>query len=276
MRSAFCSMFLAAVFAALAAGTACATLSAGSVDAVQSAGSAGAQTVRVFAAASLTEAFREIAALYREQNSGGHVEFNFAGSQMLRTQIEEGAGADVFASADRVQMEALKSKGLVGPDSVFARNRLVVVTPSESPKVKRLADLVRPGVRIVLADANVSVGGYTSEVLGRMNRAGPFGDDFLTRVMANVVSQEANVRGVLAKVSLDEVDAGFVYASDARMAHEKVVVLDVPDSMNVIAQYAIAVLAQSPRKMEAARFVALVVGPQGQAILAKRGFQPAE
>ncbi len=235
---------------------------------------AHAETVRVFAAASLTEAFQDIAALYREQNPGDEVEFNFAGSQVLRTQIEEGAPADVFASADRVHMDALKAMNLAGADAVFARNRLVVVTPRENPKVRRIGDLARPGMRVVLADTDVPVGRYTTQTLGKMNRTGLFGDDFQRRVMANVVSQETNVRAVLAKVSLDEVDAGVIYATDAQTASKKVQVVEIPDRMNVFAEYPIAVVAKSAAAAGGARFVALVLSESGQAILAKRGFAP--
>lgn len=235
---------------------------------------AQAETVRVLAAASLTEAFQDIAALYREQNPGDEVELGFAGSQILRTQIEEGAPADVFASADRVQMDALESKDLVGPDAVFARNRLVVVTPGENPKVRRLVDLARPAIRVVIADGNVPVGRHTTQVLGKMNRTGLFGDDFHKRVLANVVSQETNVRAVLAKVSLDEVDAGVVYATDARTVAEKVRVLEIPARMNIIAEYPIAVVDEGTAKEGGARFVALVLSELGQALLAKRGFEP--
>jgi molybdate transport system substrate-binding protein len=236
---------------------------------------AQADALRIFAAASLTEAFQEIATLYRAQYPGDTVEFNFAGSQILRTQIEEGAPADVFASADHVQMDAMKRKNLVGPDSVFARNRLVVVTPRKSPKVRELADLARPGVRFVIADGNVPVGRYTAQALEKMTRAGLFGEDFQMRVMANIVSQETSVRAVLAKVSLDEVDAGIVYATDARTAAEKVLVLQIPDRMNVVAEYPIAVVASGAAKSAASRFVALVLSDSGQAVLAKRGFEPA-
>jgi molybdate transport system substrate-binding protein len=233
-----------------------------------------AETVRVFAASSLTEAFQEIAGVFRQQHPGDVVEFNFAGSQTLRVQIEQGAGADVFASADRVHMDALREKALVAPEVVFAENRLVVVTPRVDPVVRRLADVARPGVRVVIADANVPVGRYTTQVLAKMNRASLYGDDFQSRVMANVVSQETNVRAVLAKVSLDEVDAGFVYATDAQTASAKTTVLDIPDRVNVIAEYPIAVVAGSGIEEKASQFVALVLGAEGRAILAKRGFQP--
>jgi molybdate transport system substrate-binding protein len=233
-----------------------------------------AETIRVFAASSLTESFEDIGDLFRTENPGDEVELHFAGSQLLRVQIEEGADADVFASADRVHMDAVKGKGLAETDVVFARNRLVVVTPHDDPRVRRLVDLARPGVRVVLADANVPVGRYTTQVLAKMNRAGLFGDDFQRRVTANVVSQETNVRAVLAKVSLDEVDAGFVYATDARTVAENVITLDIPERMNVVAEYPLAVLAKSDAKEQAARFVALVLGPGGAAVLAKHGFEP--
>jgi molybdate transport system substrate-binding protein len=234
---------------------------------------ASAETVRVFAASSLTEAFQEIAVVFREQHPGDEIEFNFAGSQVLRVQIEHGATADVFASADRIHMDALREKGLVAPDVVFAKNRLVVVTPRIEPIVRRLVDVAQPGVRVVIADANVPVGRYTTQALGKMNRSSLYGDDYQSRVMANVVSQETNVRAVLAKVSLDEVDAGFVYATDATAASKKTAVIDIPDHVNVIAEYPIAVLAGTGIEGRAAQFVALTLGAQGQAILAKRGFQ---
>lgn len=234
---------------------------------------ASAETVRVFAASSLTEAFQEIAVVFREQHPGDEIEFNFAGSQVLRVQIEHGATADVFASADRIHMDALREKGLVAPDVVFAKNRLVVVAPRIDPIVRRLVDVAQPGVRVVIADANVPVGLYTTQALVKMNRSSLYGHDYQSRVMANVVSQETNVRAVLAKVSLDEVDAGFVYATDAKTASEKTTVIDIPDRVNVIAEYPIAVLAGTGIEERAAQFVALTLGAQGQAILAKRGFQ---
>lgn len=238
-----------------------------------SAAAVEAETVRVFAAASLTEAFQEIAVVFRQQHPEDDVEFNFAGSQVLRIQIEQGADADVFASADRVHMDGLRDKNLVGTDAVFAKNRLVVVTPRVDPIVRRLVDIARPGVRVVIADANVPVGRYTAQVLGKMNRSYLYGNDFQTRVMANVVSQETSVRAVLAKVALDEVDAGFVYATDAQTAAAKTTVLDIPDRVNVIAEYPIAVVAGTDVEERAAQFVAFVLGEEGQAILAKRGFQ---
>src|SRR5262245_4228751 len=233
-----------------------------------------AETLRVFAAASLTDAFQEIGKTYEKDHPGDSVELNFAGSQVLRTQIEQGAPADVFASADLVHADALKSGGQLGAYQVFACNRLVVVVPAHDAKVGRLQDLVRPGMKIVVAGATVPVGRYTTQVLSKVAAAGIFGDDFQTRVQANVASQETNVRAVLAKVTLGEADAGFVYATDASTVPEKAHMLDIPERYNVVAEYPIGVVTKSAAPEKAKLFVALVLGQEGQAILRKYGFAP--
>jgi molybdate transport system substrate-binding protein len=227
-------------------------------------------TLHVFAAASLTDAFREIAAAYEKAHPGVRVELNFAGSQMLRTQIEQGAPADVFASADVVHAEALGRAGLLGPRRLFARNALVVVVPAAGGKVGRLADLAGPGVKIVIAGPSVPAGRYTSEVLARLG-ADPA---FAARLQANVVSHETNVRAVLSKVVLGEADAGFVYATDAAAAKGKVRILEIPPRDNVTSEYPIAAVSRSAAPGPAQHFIALVMGAEGQAILRKHGFAP--
>ncbi|HET7291680.1 MAG TPA: molybdate ABC transporter substrate-binding protein [Vicinamibacteria bacterium] len=231
-----------------------------------------AETLHVSAAASLTEAFQEIGQLFERSHPGAAVEFNFAGSQVLRTQIEQGAAVDVFASADLVHADALEASGLLGPYQVFARNRVVVVVPAQHGKVGRLQDLARPGMKVVVAGATVPVGRYTTQVLGKLSAAGLYGDDFQARVQANLVSQETNVRVVLSKVALGEADAGFVYATDAATATDKIRVIDIPGRHNVIAEYPIGLLVKSPAPEKAKAFVALVLGEEGRAILLKRGF----
>lgn len=235
-----------------------------------------AATLRVFAAASLTEAFKEIAALYESRNEGDTVELNFAGSQTLRFQIEQGAPADVFASADLVHMKALEDSGLVARDTVFARNRLVIVAPKEKGRVGRIADIARPGLRIVVAEPSVPVGRYTAEVIAKIAGTAARKDEFEARVAANIASRETNVRAVLAKVTLGEADAAFVYATDAAVAAEHMRVIAIPDSLNVVAEYPIAVLATGAAQPEASRFVDLVLSADGQAILKRRGFDTPE
>jgi molybdate transport system substrate-binding protein len=234
---------------------------------------ASAETVHVFAAASLTESFKEIAGIYEKAHPGDKVELNFAGSQVLRTQIEQGAPADVFASADFAQIVPLKKQGLVATPRVFAHNRLVVVTPSSRNKVKRLGDAARPGVKVVVAGTTVPVGRYTTQAITKMNSSGLFGDDFQTRLRANVVSQETNVRAVLSKIALGEADAGFVYITDAIRVSGKVKRIGIPNRMNVIATYPISTVTRSDAKREASEFVQMVLSSQGQAILQKHGFQ---
>ena len=240
--------------------------------ALPASGALSAERLRVFAAASLTEAFREVAAVHERVHPGRTVELNFAGSQVLRTQIEQGAPGDVFASADLVHADALRRAMLLRSCEVFARNALVVVVPAGEARVKGLADLARPGTKLVVAGPAVPAGRYTAEVLARLGAAGLYGDDFPVRVQANIVSQEASVRVVLAKVALGEADAGFVYRSDAAAEKEKTRTIEIPERDNVVAEYAIGVLRRSHAPQEAQAFVDLVLGAEGQAILRAHGF----
>ena len=232
---------------------------------------ARAETVRVSAAASLTEAFTAIAKAFEKASPGDTVELNFGGSQTLRTQIGHGAPVDVFASADPVHAEALQRAGLLGKTQVFARSRLVVAVPSRG-SMTRLLDLARPGTRVVLAAPAVPAGRYTAQMLAKLGASGLYGDDFPSRVQANVVSEEANVRAVLAKIALGEADAGVVYATDVAAAGDKVRAIEVPDRDNVVADYPIGLVARAGAPEKARAFVAFVLGTEGQAVLRKRGF----
>lgn len=232
-----------------------------------------ADTLHVFAAASLTESFKEVGAAFEKAHPGDTVELNFAGSQILRTQIEQGAPADVFASADLPQLEPLRRAGVIGPYRIFAHNRLVVVVPASHPKVHRLQDLARPGIRVIVAGPTVPVGRYTAQVETKMNASGLYGDDFSARVAVNTVSQETNVRAVLAKVALGEADAGFVYLTDAATARGRVRTLPIPARLNVVAIYPIAVVTRSPAREKAGEFMAAVLSPAGQAVLQHHGFE---
>lgn len=234
---------------------------------------ARAEPLMVFAASSLKESFETIAAEYERRNPGDEVELNFGGSQLLKQQIQQGAPADVFASADQATMDDLKVAGLAAEDRTFAKNRLVLVT-RKSGQVSSLKDAARPGVKVVVADASVPVGRYTAQVLGKMDRDGRYGNDFQRRIQANTVSQEPNVRTVLMKVALGEADAGFVYATDAATAEEKIDVFVIPNEVNAVAGYPIAVLTKSAQQERAKRFVALVLSEKGQLILKGHGFLP--
>lgn len=240
------------------------------VAALPRAGSAA--TVRVFAAASLTEAFRDMATLYEGQHPGDAIELNFAGSQVLRMQIEQGARADVFASADPVQAEALRKARLVEAPVSLARNRLVAIVPADSARVARLQDLARPRTKVLMAGPTVPAGRYAAQVLAKLTSSGLFGDDYQSRVQANVVSHETSARGVLSKVALGEADAGFVYATDAAAMPDRVRAIEIPERYNVVAEYTISIVGGAADAARAKAFVDLVLGPEGQSILARRGF----
>jgi molybdate transport system substrate-binding protein len=229
-----------------------------------------ADTVSVFAAASLADAFGALAKLLEQQHPEWRVETQFAGSQQIAAQIEQGAKADVFASADQAWMRHLAERGrLAEPAREFARNRLVVITPrAGAHRVGRLEDLAKPGVKLVLGAEAVPIGRYSREVLGKLAAAPGFGADFAERVLRNVVSQEENVKGVIAKVQLDEADAGIVYASDVSpKVADAVTMISIPAESNVIASYPIAVVKNAPNPAGARAFVALVFSPEGMAIL---------
>lgn len=230
------------------------------------------RTLTVFAAASLTDAFTEIGANFDAANAGVTTTFNFAGSQALRTQIQEGAPADVFASANNKEMTALIETSFITAESsqVFLSNQLVVILPANNPAgIDSLEDLASAGNKIVFAAEEVPVGKYTREALDKMNAS--FGSDFKDKVLANVVSNEDNVKQVVAKIQLGEADAGIVYTSDAVAAPE-LQRIEIPADLNVIAKYPIAPLVESANADLAQAFVYYVLSDEGQAILQKWGF----
>ncbi|MBP8110320.1 MAG: molybdate ABC transporter substrate-binding protein [Caldilineaceae bacterium] len=229
----------------------------------------------IFAASSLTEAFTALGQGFEADHPTVGVTLNFAGSQQLAQQLALGAPADLFASADQAQMAAVITAGRVSAESVqiFAHNRLVIVLPGDNPgNVHALADLARPGLRVVLADATVPVGAYTRTFLANAAAAPDLPAAFSQGVLANTVSFEINVRAVLSKVRLGEADAGVVYASDGAAAGTTVQQIPIPDALNVVAAYPLAPVTDSHHPQEAAAFMAYILGPAGQAILANHGF----
>jgi molybdate transport system substrate-binding protein len=232
------------------------------------------RTLQVFAAASLTDAFTEIGRSFERRNPGITIRFNFAGSQLLATQIEQGALADVFASADDRWMGYVRERGLLlGETVTFARNQLIVIVPKSNPAhIQRLQDLARGGVKIVLGADVVPVGHYSRAVLHNLSRDPAFDSEFGGNVLRNVVSEEENVKSVVGKVQLGEADAGIVYRSDVLHGVARFVrVFEIPASANVTTSYPVSLVKDS-REAEAGRaFVALVLSPEGQAILERNG-----
>lgn len=233
----------------------------------------------VFAAASLTEAFRAMGRAFEAANPGVKVAFNFAGSQQLVQQMAQGAPADVFASAAVKQMDDAVAAGAVasGAARTFARNRLVVIYPANNRVgVRRLQDLAQPGLKVVLAAQAVPVGQYALDFLDKAAKDAAFGPGFKDAVVKNVVSYEENVRAVLSKVTLGEGDAGIVYTTDITAdAASKAGRLDIPDALNTIAAYPIAPLKSARNPALAEAFVSYVLSRDGQQTLAQYGFGPA-
>ncbi len=230
----------------------------------------GDRTLTVFAAASLRDVFGTLGSAFERARPGVKVRFNFAGSQELRTQLEHGAPADVFASADTRHMEAVRSEGLVQGPILLATNAPVIVVPPDNPsRVRSLADL-STAKRLVIGAPEVPIGAYTLEILERARAR--LGADFPARVQTRVVSRELNVRQVLTKVVLGEADAGIVYRTDARSAGASVAVVEIPPELNVLAEYPIAAVTRSPLPELARDWVSFATGPEGQSVLAEAGF----
>jgi molybdate transport system substrate-binding protein len=239
------------------------------------------RTLTVFAAASLVEAFGELAAEVERQDPSLDVRLNVAGSQQLASQLVRGAVADVFAAADRAAMAFAEERGLVLTPEVFAHNRLVIVAadrPEVAAVLVDLLNLATPGLKLVLAAPEVPAGRYARQALRNLSRAPGYGPDFADRVLGNVVSDEVDVRSVLTKVRLGEVDAGIVYASDisgpdSLQRRDGVRVIRIPEAYDVRAEYVIARLRSVEDSAGAAAFLRLVLSPDGQAILERYGFE---
>jgi len=231
-------------------------------------------TLTVYAAASLTDAFTEIGHAFEVEHPDVTVVFNFGGSQNLRTQIEQGAPADIFASANTKEMDVLVAQNFVisGVPHIFLTNQLVVILPKNNPAgITSLEDLSNPGLKLVLAAVEVPAGGYARQVLEKLNTM--FDADYKKKVLANVVSNEDNIRQAVTKVQLGEADASIVYVTDAVAASE-LQQIEIPLDVNVIAEYPIARLANSQSAKLANEFIAYVLSPVGQVILEKWGFTP--
>ena len=231
----------------------------------------GTRELDVYAASSLREAFVELGRRFEAQHPGTKVLFNLAGSQELRTQIENGAPADVFASADPKHMQALVAARLAADPKIFARNEPVLVVPKGNPAgIAGLSDLPR-AKRIVVGVPEVPIGAYTLRILDAAAKR--YGGDFRRRVEAKVVSGELNVRQVLAKVGLGEADAAIVYRTDAATAKDKVEAIAIPADVNVVAEYPIAALSRARQAALAKEFVDLVLSNAGRETLSRFGFR---
>jgi molybdate transport system substrate-binding protein len=215
----------------------------------------------VLAAASLTEAFTDVRTSLQREHPGLSISDSFAGSQQLVAQIQQGAPADVVATADTASMDALRSAHLVDAPLVFAHNRLeMVVAPGNPRGVRTLADLARPDLTVVLADPSVPAGRFARQAL---QKAG---------VTVRPRSLELDVKSELQKVALGEADAGIVYVTDVAAAGSRVTGVPIPDDQNVVATYPIAVVSATRHRRAATAYVGVIVSGQGERALRARGF----
>ncbi|HEX5089957.1 MAG TPA: molybdate ABC transporter substrate-binding protein [Nocardioides sp.] len=222
----------------------------------------GDTTLTVFAAASLTKTFTEIGQEFESDHDGVEVEFSFGGSSDLVAQIQQGAPADVFASADQANMEKLTADDLQAGDPVdFASNTLEIATPPGNPAgVTSFADLGKDGVNVVVCAPEVPCGAAAVKA------------EAATGVTINPVSEEQSVTDVLAKVSSGEADAGLVYVTDVTGAGDSVEGVTFPESSDIVNTYPIVALDDSENADLAQEFIDLVTGDTGQSILDAAGF----
>jgi len=234
------------------------------------------QTLTIFAAASLTDAFTEISDAFIADHPGVEIVFNFGGSSSLATQlVEGGAPADLFASANARQMTvAQEGERIAGKPMTFVKNRLVLIVPADNPAaIQSLRDLANGGVKLVVAAEGVPVRDYTNTLLEGLAADPAYGEGYRTAVIANIVSEEENVRQVSAKVALGEADAGIVYRSDVTPdINDQVIALPIPDRLNTIATYPIAITNDSANPELAQQFIDYLLSDIGQDTLVEWNF----
>lgn len=257
--------WLTAAVAGLVALTAC-----GSSD--------GEHTVTVFAAASLTEVFNEMGREFERRNEGVEVRLSYQASSTLRIQLEQGAEADVFASADEFNMDLAADAGVIsGNPVVFARNRLAVIVPRDASEVSALADLATPGLRVVAGDDATPFGRYTTMAFGRLADDPEFGPAFRDAAVGNIVSKEANVRRAVAKVEIGEADAAFAYITDTGGAGRgDLVPIPIPERYSGPIRYPIALVQGAASPGLAEDFIAFILSEEGRAILQRHNFLPPD
>ena len=236
----------------------------------------GATTqLTVFAAASLKGALEDATAAYETSHPGVTIALSTDSSAALSTQIEQGAPADLFLSADATNPQDLVAAGFaLGSPIVFAGNELTIIVPSDNPAgIASPADLANPGVKVIAAGDEVPITRYATQLIANLAAEPGYPTGFTAGYAGNVVSREDNVRAVVAKIELGEGDAGIVYVTDAA-ASTKVETIDLPAAANVPASYAGVVVKASPRQDAAREFLDWLAGTEGQGILGRFGFLP--
>lgn len=233
-------------------------------------------TLTILAAASLTEVFTELEKGFEAQHPEVDLQFNFAGTSTLVTQVKEGLKADVFVSANEASTKELIKEGYVEVDTsqIFAHNKLVLMVYKGSQyRIKGLEDLLQKGVKVVIAEPSQPIGKYTEIMLDQIDEKGFFSKDYKKLFEQHLVSLENSVKAVASKVEMGEVDAGIVYATDFTATNKETVDrIEIPDQINPIASYELATLKGTEHQELADEFVKYVLGKEGQKYLLKYGF----
>jgi molybdenum ABC transporter molybdate-binding protein len=231
-------------------------------------------TLVAFIAANATDPFNDIVKEFEASHAGVDVTPEYAGTQVLETQLEQGAPADLFLSADLDHIKKLQAEGLIGDYYAVSKGHEVIVVPKDNPAgVASLQDLGTKQLKLVIGTEAVPIGAYTRQILAKA--AAGYGTDFPQAALKNVVSLESNVKQILEKVALGEADAGVVYRTDVTPGYaSKVTIIEIPTAYEVEATNYIAVVAKSQNARLATALVQLAVGPDGQAVFARYGYDP--
>ena len=273
LRPAILVVLLALALAACSSSSS--TPSAAASAASQAPASAAAGGLTILGAASLKDVLAKAKTAYEAANPGTTLTISTGSSSALETQIEQGAPADVFLSADTANPKKLVDKGLAAGDPVtFAGNKLTVIVPSDNPAgITSPADLAKPGVKVIAAGDDVPITKYANQLVANLAKESGYPADFAARYTANIASKEEDVKSVVGKIELGEGDAGIVYVTDAK-ASDKVKSIDVPADANVPATYQGVAIKASQHADAAKAFLTWFAGPDGQAILSQFGFLP--
>ena len=249
--------------------------SAGGVSPTSAPSSAAGGDLTIFAAASLKNMLAEAETAYEAANPGTDLTISTDSSAALETQIEQGAPADVFLSADTTNPQKLVDGGFASGEAIpFAGNELIVIVPTDNPAgIQSPADLAKDGLRVIAAGDEVPITKYATELVQNLAQQPDAAAGFAAAYAANVASKEDNVSAIVSKIELGEGDAGIVYVTDAA-ASDEVMPIDVPDAANVPATYAGVVVGESPNHDAAVAFLDWLTGPDGQEVLSSFGFLP--
>lgn len=228
--------------------------------------------IYISAASSLTESIKEIGQVFQETYSQVEVNLNFAATSILKTQILEGAKVSLFLSANKEHYDELVAKGYIVEGQKFATNELVLITQQDNDKINSFKDISKSGISVLLANEEVPIGRYALAVLEDGNKL--YGEAFKEMTLNNVVSREANVKQVWSKVKLGEADCGIVYRSDViGTKSEELKVINIPEEINVEAEYWIGILKQDKTNAPAKELYNMIISENGKQILKKYGFR---